>query len=90
MKITRIQETATTVLENECIVLNLDNGQYFGLEGALMELWLEIQNERKDTKDILIKWKSEFDQTEEELSIILIEAIQELTQNQLIKIEDKS
>ncbi|MEC1259170.1 PqqD family peptide modification chaperone [Bacillus swezeyi] len=90
MKITRIQETATTVLENECIVLNLDNGQYFGLEGALKELWLEIQNERKDTKDILIKWKTEFDQTEEELSIILIEAIQELTQNQLIKIEDKS
>lgn len=90
MKIIRNQETATTVLENECIVLNLDNGQYFGLEGALKELWIEIENERKDKKDILIKWQSAFDQTEEELSVILNEAIQELTHHKLIKIEDKS
>ncbi|ATH93654.1 PqqD family peptide modification chaperone [Bacillus glycinifermentans] len=90
MKITRNEETATTVLENECIVLNLDNGQYFGLEGALKELWMEIENERKDTKDILVKWKTEFDQTEEELSNILHEAIQELTQSKLLHIEDES
>lgn len=87
MKITRNEETATTVLENECIVLNLDNGQYFG---ALKELWMEIENERKDTKDILVKWKTEFDQTEEELSNILHEAIQELTQSKLLHIEDES
>nr|WGE08009.1 hypothetical protein P5658_04335 [Bacillus subtilis] len=63
--------------------------QYFGLEGALKELWLEIENERKDTKDILVKWNTEFDQTEEELSNILHKAIQELTQSKLLDIEDE-
>lgn len=88
MKIVRNEETATTVVEKECIVLDLNSGQYFGLEDALKELWLEIGSGWKNTQDILDKWKSGFDQSEEELAQILRESILELADKQLIKIED--
>lgn len=87
MKIVRNKDVATTVLEKECIVLDLRSGQYFGLENALKELWLEIENGCEDTNKILAKWKNEFDQSEEELTEILQEAIQQLTDQHLIKIE---
>ncbi|MEK5333081.1 hypothetical protein [Lysinibacillus sp. FSL W8-0992] len=88
MKIARKEEIATTVLDQECIILDLKRGQYFGLENALKELWLEIEHEYKDTKIILTKWKKHFNQTEEELAQILYEAIRELADKQLIKIRD--
>lgn len=88
MKIARNKETATTVLEQECIILDIKSGQYFGLEHALKELWLEIDNEYKDIKVILSKWKNQFDQSEEELGQILYEATLELADKKLIKIKN--
>jgi hypothetical protein len=88
MKIARNKEIATTVIEQECIILDLKSGQYFGLENALKELWLEIDHEYKDIKIILTKWKNRYDQSEEELIQILFEAIRELADKQLIKIID--
>ncbi|MBC6973537.1 PqqD family peptide modification chaperone [Bacillus sp. Xin] len=88
MIITRNKNTSTTNLENECIVLHKGSGQYFGLEGALKELWMEIEEDKKDTKDIVLKWKSKFDQDESELSLILNEMIENLIENELLNIED--
>lgn len=87
MKIARSEETATTSLSEECIVLDMINGEYFGLEGALMELWLELESGTKDFGQILSKWKAEFDQPEAELAAILHTSIQELSAKKLIKVE---
>ncbi|MBT2285316.1 PqqD family peptide modification chaperone [Paenibacillus polymyxa] len=87
MKIARSEETATTSLSEECIVLDINNGEYFGLEGALMELWLELETGTKDFDQILSKWKREFDQSEAELTDILQTAIQELSAKRLVKVD---
>jgi len=87
MKIARSEETATTSLSEECIVLDMINGEYFGLEGALMELWLALENGTKDFDQILYAWKREFDQPETELAAILYTSIQELSAKKLIKVD---
>ncbi|WP_458463176.1 PqqD family peptide modification chaperone [Paenibacillus sp.] len=87
MKIARSEETATTSLSEECIVLDINNGEYFGLEGALMELWLELETGTKEFDQILSKWKREFDQSETELTDILQTAIQELSAKRLVKVD---
>ncbi|MDR6721548.1 PqqD family peptide modification chaperone [Paenibacillus sp. 2003] len=87
MKIARSEETATTSLSEECIVLDINNGEYFGLEGALMELWLELETGAQEFDQILSKWKREFDQSEAELTYILQTAIQELSTKKLVKVD---
>lgn len=87
MKIARSEETATASLSEECIVLDINNGEYFGLEGALMELWLELETGTREFDQILSKWKSEFDQSEAELTDILQNAIQELWAKNLVKVD---
>ncbi|MGN7353867.1 PqqD family peptide modification chaperone [Paenibacillus amylolyticus] len=87
MKIARSEETATTSLSEECIVLDINNGEYFGLEGALMELWLELETGAQEFDQILSKWKREFDQSEAELTDILQTAIQELSTKKLVKVD---
>ncbi|MDQ0659837.1 PqqD family peptide modification chaperone [Paenibacillus sp. W2I17] len=87
MKIARSEETATTSLSEECIVLDINNGEYFGLEGALMELWLELETGTREFDQILSKWKREFDQSEAELTDILQNAIQELWAKNLVKVD---
>lgn len=87
MKIARSEETATTSLSEECIVLDMINGEYFGLEGALMELWLALENGTKEFDEILCTWTREFDQPETELAAILLTSIQELSAKKLIRVD---
>ncbi|MGZ0051140.1 PqqD family protein [Brevibacillus gelatini] len=84
MIVSQREEIYTTEMGDEIVLLDMRHGAYYGLEGATMELWKELADGPVDSAQILAKWTQLYQQSEEELTSMLDQSIQELISKKLI------
>ncbi|MPY19704.1 PqqD family protein [Paenibacillus glucanolyticus] len=87
MMISQKEEVYTTVHDQEVVLLDMNQGKYFGLEGAAMALWNELSQGPVTTSAILEKWKTIYDQEEDELNSLLTQSLEELTAKRLVVVD---
>ncbi|CAM4194712.1 PqqD family protein [Paenibacillus tarimensis] len=80
------EEVYTTDLGDEIVLLDMNNGAYFGLEGATMALWQELGDGPKHASVILARWRQIYEHPSETLEVLLQEAIAHLRQKDLISV----
>ena len=88
MKVTIPETVLSTELQNEGVLLNLETGEYFGLDGVGMEMWkvLGTSGTVESARAILLE---QYDVTEEVLSRDLGAFIAKLAQRKLVLVTDE-
>jgi hypothetical protein len=74
-------------INNECVLLDMDSEQYFGLDDVGARMW-QVLSEDGDTEKALATLLAEFDTDEKTLRQDLIKLITELGNEKLISIEN--
>lgn len=82
--LSRKEDTISTEYDNELIVLDFEDGQYYGLEGASMILWQELEHGPKKTEDILNLWIEKYKNNTEETKALLESSIEILKEYNLL------
>ena len=75
-------------LDGEAVILNLDSGAYFGLDGVGARIWSLIQEPRavSDVRDVILdEYEVEFERSEHDLLALL----QGLAAKGLIEVKDQ-
>ena len=76
-------------LEGESVILNVDSESYFGLENVGTRMWL-VLTESDSIQAAYETLKDEYDVEPELLRRDLIELIEKLSENGLVRIDDAS
>ncbi len=74
-------------INNECVLLDMDSEQYFGLDDVGARMW-QILSEDGDTEKALAILLAEYDTDEKTLRKDLIKLITELGNEKLISVEN--
>lgn len=74
-------------INNECVLLDMDSEQYFGLDDVGARMW-QILSEDGDTEKALTILLAEYDTDEKTLRKDLIKLITELGNEKLISVEN--
>jgi hypothetical protein len=74
-------------INNECVLLDMDSEQYFGLDDVGARMW-QILSEDGDPEKALTQLLSEYDTDENTLRQDLVNLIAELGNEKLISIEN--
>jgi len=74
-------------INNECVLLNMESEQYFGLDEVGARIW-EILSENGDTENALATLQSEYDTDEQTLRQDLSKLLSELESEKLITVEN--
>lgn len=87
--VTASENQVSSVLGEEEVILNLENGMYYGLNPVGARVWQLIQ-EPRSVDDICNVLLDEFDVERQQLYQDVVALLQELKQEQLIQIEEPS
>lgn len=74
-------------INNECVLLNMESEQYFGLDDVGARIW-EILSEDGDTEKAIVKLQAEYDTDAETLRKDLSTLLSELENEKLISVEN--
>lgn len=74
-------------INNECVLLNMESEQYFGLDDVGARIW-EILSENGDTENALATLQAEYDADEQTLRQDLSKLLSELESEKLITVEN--
>lgn len=74
-------------INNECVLLNMESEQYFGLDDVGARIW-EILSEDGDTEKAIAKLQTEYDTDAETLRKDLSTLLTELESEKLISVEN--
>lgn len=74
-------------INNECVLLNMESEQYFGLDDVGARIW-EILSENGDTEKALATLQAEYDADEQTLRQDLSNLLSELESEKLITVEN--
>jgi hypothetical protein len=74
-------------IQGEAVLLQLDNGEYFGLDEVATRIW-QLLVQHGDLASVEAALFEEFDTTEDELAGDLTRVIDELVAKRLIEVED--
>jgi hypothetical protein len=78
---------ASVDLDSEGVILDLDSGIYYGLEGIGQRIW-ELLDEPISQADLLVRLKGEYDVGEDILSKDVEQFLKQLLENELIECDD--
>ena len=73
-------------LEGEAVLLNMQNGIFFGLNPVAKRMW-ELLNELGQAEEVLKQLLQEYDASEEQLRKDLVDFIEKLKSKGLIEIQ---
>ncbi len=88
MKVTIPDSVLSTELQNEGVLLNLETGEYFGLDEVGMEMW-KILRANGDVDEARAALLEQFDVTDDVLARDLREFIATLAQRKLVLVADE-
>ena len=74
-------------INNECVLLNMESEQYFGLDDVGARIW-EILSEDGDTEKAVAKLQAEYNADEQTLRNDLSQLLSELESEKLISVEN--
>lgn len=74
-------------IDGECVLLNLENERYFGLNEVGTRFW-QLLSENSNTANALNNLQKEYDTSEETLQSDLADLINELSEQGLVTIDD--
>jgi len=88
MKVTIPETVLSTELQNEGVLLNLETGEYFGLDEVGVEMWkvLRASGTVEAARSVLLE---QYDVTAEVLTRDLDELIAQLAERKLLLITDE-
>ena len=72
------------VIDNEAVILNLDNGYYYSLNGVGTEIWRGI-DKGKNLNEILDSFKEEYQLPERQVKNDLLELVKDLEKEKLVE-----
>ncbi len=80
-------EVVHEVFEDEVVIVNLDSGNYYSLEGAGADIWREIENGRS-VEEITGRIAGEYDSDTGEIESAVHHLIAELQEEKLVRTSD--
>ena len=83
----RVDGAVSSDLEGETVILSLDSGIYFGLDGVGSEIW-HLLDARRTVNTIVGQLRREFRVTEERCQEDVLNFLRELERKNLIKVDD--
>jgi len=83
-KYTLCRDIQWQVVENESIILNMNNGDYFNLNNSGTKIFLSIVNGRPLTS-VVSQQKETYAKSEAELKKDILDLLQDLAKNKIIK-----
>ena len=78
---------ASVDLDDEGVILDLDSGIYYGLEGIGQRIW-ELLDEPVSHTDLMLRLKDEYDVGEDILSKDVAQFLKQLLENELVEFDD--
>ncbi len=85
--ISRNNNTVSTIVGDELIILEFERGEYFGLQEAAKQLWIDLESGPSTDEDIISHWLVIFGNAEKELRGLLEQTISNLEDKGLLSIE---
>lgn len=84
------QDTITKeISHDELLVFHLPSGFYYGLEGALKVVWEKLQSGPIPYETLIRDIQNEFENDKGEIQKIVNDAIEQLKEKELIKVDDQ-
>ncbi len=88
MKITIPDSVLSTELDNEGVLLNLETGEYFGLDEMGLEMW-KLLRANGDVDAARVELLAQYDVAEDALARDLLDFIAKLAQRKLVQMHDE-
>lgn len=88
MKVTIPQTVLSTELQDEGVLLNLETGEYFGLDRVGMDMW-KILNNSGTVEAARTMLLEQYDVTEDVLARDLDELVAKLAERKLVVVTDE-
>jgi hypothetical protein len=87
MKVTIPETVLSTDLQNEGVLLNLETGEYFGLDAVALDMWKAL-GESGSVEAARASLLEHYDVTEEALARDLDDLVAQLVERKLIQLVD--
>lgn len=87
-KIVAAEDTLSTTLDDESVILHVDSGKYFGFNEVGTKIW-ELLAEPHSIAELTQQIASEYEITEERCRTDIEELVEELVQKELVDICDQ-
>ena len=87
IKYRKTPHKASVDLDSEGVILDLDSGIYYGLEGIGQRIW-ELLDEPTSQADLVVRLIGEYGVGEDVLSKDVEQFLKQLLENELIECED--
>jgi hypothetical protein len=87
MKVTIPETVLSTDLQNEGVLLNLETGEYFGLDAVALDMWKAL-GEHGSVQAARVALLEQYDVAEEILARDLDELVAQLAERKLIQLLD--
>jgi hypothetical protein len=86
--VNRIEELVSSDLDGETVLMSVQNGKYYGLDAIGSRIWALIEKPQSvvDICEILLK---EFDVSQEQCERDVLEFVNKLAEDSLVKVVDE-
>lgn len=88
MKVTIPETVLSTDLENEGVLLNLETGEYFGLDAVALDMWKALKA-HGTVEAARVALLEQYDVSEDVLERDLDDLVAKLVERRLIRLADK-
>ncbi len=83
--IKRNNEVFASTIDDEVVMMNIQSGKYYGMDSVGSRIW-ELISEKIQVQQVIDQLLEEYDVSEEQCRSDVLEFLQELNQNKLLKV----